>query len=201
MRRRLRPLRDRAMARRPGQDGAFALGPRERRILGWIVALVLVVGIAIAVGVLGGNGDGDPIAPTGSGGGTAAAALPITFGTEIDPATGEVAPNTQTNQFTSADTFAYSVAPAGEIPPVVYVEVERVGGGANEIVQAATPEGQQQVSQGRPAIAFTAPGVRLLEVFGPGEYRMRMFVDPTRAPIAEGTFTLVGDPASPSTSS
>jgi hypothetical protein len=27
---------------------------------------------------------------------------------------------------------------------------------------------------------------------------MRMFADPAAAPIAEGTFTLVGEPASPS---
>jgi hypothetical protein len=188
------------MARRPGQEGGVTLGPRERRILGWIVALVLVVGIAIVVGVLGGNGDGDPIAPAGSVAPSGAAALPITFGTEIDPETGEVASNAQTAQFTSADQFAYSVMPAGEVPTTVYVEVERIGGGANEIVQAATPDGEQQVTQGRPAIAFTAPAARLLEVFGPGEYRMRMFVDPTAAPIAEGTFTLVGDGASPATS-
>ena len=187
------------MARRPGQQGALSLEPRERRILGWIVALVLVVGIAIVVGLLGGNGDGDPIDPDGSVAPSAGAALPITFGTEIDTATGEVASAAQTNQFTSADTFAYSVVPAGEMPATVYVEVERIGGG-DEIVQAATPEGRQDVTQGRPAIAFTAPGARLLEVFGPGEYRMQMFVDPTGAPIAEGTFTLVGDAASPSAS-
>ena len=185
------------MARRPGQDGALSLGPRERRILGWIVALVLVVGVAIVVGLLG---DSDPIDPDGSVAPSAAAALPITFGTEIDSATGEVASAAQTDQFTSADTFAYSVVPAGEVPATVYVEVERIGAGVSEIVQAATPDGEQQVTQDRPAIAFTAPGARLLEVFGPGEYRMRMFVDPTAAPIAEGTFTLVGEPASPAAS-
>lgn len=185
------------MARRPGQEGALNLGPRERRILGWIVALVLVVGIAIAVGILGGNGDGDPIDPAGSVGPTA---LPITFGTEIDPETGEVAPDTQTNQFTSADSFAYSSRPAGAVPTTIYVEVERIAGGANEIVQPRNPDGEQLVTAGRPAIAFTVAGARLLEEFGPGEYRMRIFVDPAAAPIAEGTFTLVGDPASPSAS-
>ena len=183
------------MARRPGQEGAITLGPRERRILGWIVALVLVVGIAIVVGILGGNGDGDPITPGESAAPSTAAALPITFGTEIDPETGEVAPGAVTDQFTSADTFAYSVVPAGEVPPVVYVEVERIGGGANEVVQAASPDGEQDVTPGRPAIAFTVAASELLRVFGPGEYRMRMFVDATDAPIAEGTFTLVGDQA------
>ena len=185
------------MARRPGQDGALTLEPRERRILGWIVALVLVIGIAIVVGILGGNGDGAPIAPAGSIGPSAAAALPITFGTEIDPQTGEVAPDAQTDQFTSADSFAYSARPAGAVPTTIYVEVERIGGGANEIVQPRNPDGEQLVTAGRPAIAFTVAGARLLEVFGPGEYRMRIFVDPAAAPIAEGTFTLVGDPASP----
>jgi hypothetical protein len=188
------------MARRPGQEGGVTLGPRERRILGWIVALVLVVGIAIVVGVLGGNGDGDPIAPAGSVAPSGAAALPITFGTEIDPETGEVASNAQTAQFTSADQFAYSVMPAGEVPTTVYVEVERIGGGAAELVQPRTPDGEQQVTAGRPAIAFTVPVADLLAVFGPGEYRMRIFADPAAAPIAEGTFTLIGDPASPSAS-
>ena len=188
------------MARRPGQEGAVALGPRERRILGWIVALVLVIGIAIVVGVLGGNGDGDPMAPAGSVGPSAAAALPITFGTEIDSETGEVAPDTQTDQFTSADSFAYSVRPAGAVPTTIYVEVERIGGGANEIVQPRNPEGEQLVTAGRPAIAFTVPVSDLLAVFGSGEYRMRIFVDPAAAPVAEGTFTLVADPASPSAS-
>ena len=186
------------MARRPGQEGALTLGPRERRILGWIIALVLILGIAIVVGVLGGNGDGDAIAPGGSGAPSAGAALPLTFGTAIDPATGEVASAAETDQFTSADTFAYSVVPAGEVPATVYVQVERIGGGANEIVQAATPDGEQDVTPGRPAIAFTVAASELLRVFGPGEYRMRMFVDPADAPIAEGTFTVVGDPASPS---
>ena len=183
------------MARRPGEDGAFTLGPRERRILGWIVALVLVVGIAIVVGVLGGNGDGTPVDPTDSIPPSAGAVLPIAFGTELDETTGEIAADAQTDRFTGADTFAYAVRTAGAVPTTVYVEVERVGGGSAGVVQPATPEGEQAVPAGRPAIAFTVPAANLLEVFGAGEYRMRIFDDPAGAPLAEGTFTLVAEVA------
>src|SRR5687767_10924730 len=61
MRQRLRPLRARFMARRPGLDGRFSLSPRERRILGWVVAIVLVLGIALVVRVVGGDADGAPV--------------------------------------------------------------------------------------------------------------------------------------------
>ena len=80
------------------------------------------------------------------------------------------------------------------MPSTVYVEVERVGGGAAGVVQDAATEGMQLVPAGRPAIAFTVPTARLLEVFGPGEYAMRIHLDPAAGPIAEGTFVLVGEP-------
>jgi hypothetical protein len=181
------------MARRPGDEGAFSLGPRERRILGWIVAIVLVIGIAIVVGLLGGNGDGTLVDPADSVAPSTAAAASIAFGTAIDPATGEVDADARTDRFTSADLFAYSVRPPGAVPATVYVEVERIGGGATEVVQPATPDGEQDVTAGRPAIAFSVPASNLLEVFGPGEYRMRIFDDPATAPLAEGTFTLVAE--------
>lgn len=205
MRQRLRPLRARAMARRPGEDGSFSLGPRERRLVGWIVAIVLVIGIAVVVGLLGGNGDGAPVAPDQSASPSAGAFPPIAFGTALDDTTGEVATDAQTDRFTSADTFAYSIrASEGRaVPSTVYVEVERTGGGTAEVVQSATRDGRQDVPAGRPTVAFTVPAADLLAVFGPGEYRMRIFADPSGDPLAEGSFTLVDDvapSASPSAS-
>jgi len=52
-----------------------------------------------------------------------------------------------------------------------------------------------------PALAFDVPADDLFEVFGPGEYLMLIYADPALAPIAEGSFVLVGAPAaSPSAS-
>jgi hypothetical protein len=188
------------MARRPGDDGRINLGPRERRLLGWIVALVLVIGIAVVVGLLGGNGDGAPVAPDGTASPSAGTAAPITFGTALDDATHEVTDASRTNRFTAGDTFAYSIA-ASEgrvVPQTVYVEVERIAGGTPEVVQAASPAGEQSVPAGRATVSFTVPATNLLSAFGPGDYRMRIYADPTADPLAEGTFTLLSE-AVPST--
>lgn len=192
--RRLRPLRARVMARRPGFDRRFSLSPRERRILGWVVAIVLVIGIAVVVGLLGGDADGAPSAGGGSPSASAGTALEIAFGTAIDPATGEVAVDTRTNRFASPDAFAYSVRPAGTVPATIFVEVERTGGGTPEVVQSTGEDGRQPIAPGSTTIAFTVPAADLLVVFGPGEYRMRMFEDPSDPPFAHGAFILVGDP-------
>ena len=195
VRQRLRPLRDRAMARRPGLDGRVSLSPRERRILGWVVALVLVIGIALVVGLLGGDSDGAPVVGGGSPSASAAGAQRIAFGTAIDPGTGEVAVDARTDRFASPDAFAYSARPTGPMPATIYVEVERTGGGPVEVVQGPATDWDQAVAAGSVTIAFTVPAATLLEVFGPGEYRMRIFDDPAAtAPIAEGAFILVADP-------
>lgn len=192
---RLRPLRARVMARRPGFDRRFSLSPRERRILGWVVAVVLVIGIAVVVGLLGGEADGAPAGAGGSPSASAGTALEIAFGTAIDPATGEVAVDARSNRFASPDAFAYSVRPASAVPATIYVEVERTGGGTPEVVQGAANDWDQTVASGSTTIAFTVPAANLLRDFGPGDYRMRIFYDPAgTAPIAEGAFILVGDP-------
>lgn len=192
MRQRLRPLRARVMARRPGEDGSFSLGPRERRLLGWIAAIVLVIGIAIIVGLLGGNGDGTPVDPGQSASPSAGAVLPISFGTALDATTGEVAENARTERFAAGETFAYSARTPGAVPAAIFVEVTRIGGGEAEVVQTATPDNEQAITAGRPAIAFMVPVDALLEAWGPGEYRMRIFTEPGGEPLAEGTFSLVG---------
>jgi hypothetical protein len=199
MRQRFRPLRDRSMARRPGGEGRFTLSRRQKLIAGWLVAIALILVIAIVVRFLGGDGDGSPVVPSPSvsDGGTSPAA--IAFGTSLDATSGEVPEGTRVSRFAAGDTFAYSVAVDGAVPSTVYVGVERVGGGVTGVVQDAATEGMQPVPAGRPAIAFTVPAANLLEVFGPGDYVMRIHLDPAADPIAEGSFVLVGEPtASPS---
>lgn len=199
MRQRFQRVRERPMARRPGGEGRFSLTGRQKLIAGWLAAIALVLVIALVVRFLGGDGDGTPVVPSPSASDGSASPASIVFGTSLDAATGAIPEGARVNRFAAGDTFAYSVPPDGVMPSTVYVEVERVGGGVAGIVQESDPEGMQLVPAGRPAIAFTVPAARLLEVFGPGEYVMRIHLDPAEDPIAVGSFVLVGEPvASPS---
>ena len=128
------------MARRPGGDDSLPLSPRARRIGGWVAAALVIGGIALAFRILGGNGDGTVVDPSPSGS-TGSSAQGVTFGTALDPATGEVAADARTERFAEEDTFVYSVTPSGSVPPTVFVEVERTDGGAAEVVQEPV-EGQ-----------------------------------------------------------
>jgi len=185
------------MAQRPGGEGRFTLSRRERLIAGWLAAIGVILVTAIVVRFLGGDGDGSPVVPSASASEGGASPAAIAFGTSLDPTSGEVPAGSRATRFADGDTFAYSVPAEGELPSTVYVEVERVGGGAAGVVQEAAPEGMQQVPAGRPAIGFTVPAANLLEVFGPGEYVMRIHLDPAADPIAEGSFVLVGEPTAP----
>ena len=191
MRQRINRWRPRSMARRPDGDDRFNLSPRGRRIAGWLAALVIVLGIAAVVRFLGGNGDGTPVGagPSGSASARADAAAPITFGTTIDPATGQVADAARAESFTAGQTFAYSVAPGDALADPVYVEVRRTGGGEVGVAQEAAEA--QNLPDPR-AIAFTVPVDVLLGAFGPGEYLMLIYADAggTGDPLAEGTFEL-----------
>ena len=187
------------MAQRPGGEGRFTLSRRQRLIAGWLAAIAVILVVAIVVRFLGGDGDGSPVVPSPSASGGGGSPAAIAFGTSLDPTSGEVPEGVRANRFAAGDTFAYSVPAAGELPSTVYVEVERVGGGAAGVVQEAATQGMQPGPAGRPAIAFTVAAARLLAVFGPGEYVMRIHLDPAADPIAEGSFVLVGEPtASPS---
>lgn len=184
------------MARGPGDDDTFPLSPRNRRIVGWVAAIVLIIGIAVGVRILGGNGDGTLVTPTPSGSG--AASLPaISFGTALDPATGEVATDARRDRFSDGDLFAYSVPPAGTVPSAVYVEVLLAADPAAPPLQEAV--GVQALPNPE-VIAFTVPAAALLADFGPGEYLMRIYADPAGDPIAEGAFELVGAAGSPAAS-
>ena len=189
------------MARRPGGESRFTLSRRQKLIAGWLAAIALILVLAIVVRFLGGDGDGSPVvpSPSASAGDGGSSPVAIAFGTSLDPSSGEVAEAVRVTRFASGDTFAYSVPAGGAVPSTVYVGVERVGGGVAGVVQDAASEGVQPVPSGRPAIGFTVPAANLLEVFGPGEYVMRIHLDPAADPIAEGSFVLVGEPtASPS---
>lgn len=189
------------MARRPGDEGRFTLSRRQKLIAGWLAAIAVILLIAIVVRFLGGDGTGSPVVPSPTAGDGAATPVAIAFGTSLDPTSGEVPETARVSRFAAGDTFAYSVPPDGAVPSTVYVEVERVGGGVAEVVQDAAAEGMQTVPAGRPAIAFTVPVATLLEAFGPGEYVMRIHLEPTADPIAEGTFVLVGAPAASASAS
>ena len=174
------------MARRPGER-EFQLSPGARRIAGWVAAIAVVGGIALGVRIVGGSGDGSPAAP-GSPSAPAADVRPITFGTSLDPATGLVATPARTTRFEEDEPFVYSVADVSP-PSTVYVAVERVDGGPAEIVQEPSV---QTLAPESLAIAFSVPAGVLLEAFGPGEYRMRIYLAGETVPVAEGTFVLVG---------
>jgi hypothetical protein len=184
------------MARRPDDD-SLPLSPLARRYGGWLAAALLVAGIAVVFRILGGNGDGTVIDPTASASSATAAGATISFGTALDPATGEVAAGARTTQFADGDSFVYSVPPSGTVPPAIYVEVRRTSGGAAETVQAPV---EAQVLPNPAVIAFTVPAAALLAAFGPGEYLMLIYPDPAGDPIAEGAFGLVDPLASPAPS-
>ena len=200
MRRQLRRMGARSMARRPGADGtaALSLSPRALRIGGWIAAVLLIAGIAVVVGLFGGDADSGPLGASPSASGSVATGT-IAFGSSIDQAIGGVAAGTATDRFVAGDTFAYSVALSGTSPDPVFVEVRRIGGGLAEIVQA--PVDGRQPLEYPPALAFDVPADDLFEVFGPGEYVMLIYADPALDPIAEGSFILVGAPAASSSAS
>jgi hypothetical protein len=183
------------MARRPGGEGRFTLSRRQKLIAGWLAAIGLILVIAIVVRFLGGDGTGSPVVPSPSASDAGASPAAIAFGTTLDATGGEVPETARVSRFAAGDTFAYSVPPDGVVPSTIYVGVERVAGGAAEVVQDAATDGMQTVPAGRPAIAFTVPVAQLLEAFGPGEYVMRIHLDPADDPIAQGTFVLVGEPA------
>ncbi len=195
MRQRFRPLRDRSMARRPGGEGRITLSSRQKLIAGWLVAIGLILVTAIVVRFLGGDGTGSPVVPSPTSSGGAMSPAEIAFGASLDPTSGEVPETARVSRFATGDTFAYSVPAGGVVPATIYVGVERVGGGPAAIVQDATTEGAQALPPDRPAIGFTVPAANLLEAFGPGEYVMRIHLDPAADPIAQGSFVLVGEPA------
>ncbi len=172
-----------AMARR--QDGRI---PRwAAPVLGWIAVLGLVVGVAVIVGRPG--RDAGTAAATGSPGHTP---LTIAFGTAIDHASGEA--TDLTANFRAGEPFAYSVRlPADVGQATIYVEVLQATPEGPRQVQA--PQAQQTLPD-RPVIAYLVTTDGLLDAFGPGDFVLRIYLDPTAEPVAVGSFTVVPSPTS-----
>jgi hypothetical protein len=180
------------MARRPGDGGRFRLSPRARQLAGWVAALLLVLGVAGAVRLLGESGDEGAVVPSPSGA-RGSTRLPIVFGTELS-AERVVPVSARTTSFERGDTLAYAVGD-GPTAEAVYVEVERTDGGPLETVQA--PIEAQEIPDAPALIGFTVPAANLLDAWGPGAYMMRIYLDPSGEPIAEGGFLLAEAPSSP----
>ena len=194
MRRRLRALNARPMARRPirRRTRRLVFTPRASRLAGWLAALLLVLAVAAAARIFGGDGDGSGV--VGQPSPSAAARLTITFGTALDDRR-LVPDDARATRFARGDTFAYSVNDA-DPASAIYVEVRRVGGGPIETVQAPVEE---QLIPGAPArIGFTVPAADLVDAFGDGTFEMLIYLDPAGEPIAEGRFELIEAAASAS---
>lgn len=189
MRQRLRPLRARAMARRPDGSGRLTLSPRARWIAGWVAAIAIIGGIALFVRLLGGNADGAGVVPSASASPTGGAAASIRFGTALDPATGEVAADAVADRFVETDRFAYSYRPAAPPPTTVWVEVVRGAAGDGETVQ---PPAQHRLADDALVIAFEVDAAALLTDFGTGPFQMRIYLVQGDPPAAVGTFELIG---------
>jgi hypothetical protein len=161
---------------------------RLRTALSWLAAAALIVAVAFVVAL--------PGADDGNARATPAAAamptpLPIAFGTALDAESGEATGLTE--RFAPGDTFVYSVRSSdASTAELVHVEVLREAVDGLEPVQTPAP---QEVPPGATVIAFQVPADVLIGAFGEGSFRMRIYVDPAAAPVAEGRFRLVAPPA------
>lgn len=176
------------MARRPDGGGRVSVSPRTRWIIGWIAALVIIGLIALFVRLLGGNADGAAVLLTSSPTPGAGEPAAIRFGTALDPATGEVATDAETNRFVEGDRFAYSHRPADPPPTTVWVEVRRGSDGDGEAVQSPAPHG---LADDALVIAFEVPAEHLFRDFGSGPFQMRIYLVEDDPPAAIGSFELV----------
>lgn len=182
------------MARRPDGGRRIDLSPRARLIAGWAAAIVIIGGIALAVRLLGGNADGAAVVPTDSPDPSPGAVAPITFGTLLDPTTGEVAADAVTSRFVESDRFVYSYRPAEPPPSTVWIEVRRGTDGDGEAVQ---PPAIHQLAADALVIAFDVPAAALFEDFGAGPFQMRIYLAEDADPAAIGSFELVTTEPSP----
>jgi hypothetical protein len=123
-----------------------------------------------------------------------AAPLSVTFGTALDPVSGEAIQ--LTDRFRAGDPIAYSVrlAAAAGIDSIL-VEVARIEGNGETVVQQPSAQGIVAASS---VIAFTfaVQTGDLLTAWGPGDYVMRIYRPGVTNPFATGRFTLVETPAS-----
>jgi hypothetical protein len=163
-------------------------GPRARTWLGWGAAALGVAVVAFLVGRAGSEAGLPSPTPSPS----AAGPLPITFGTALDPSSGEA--TNPTDRFRAADPIAYSVRlPAAPGVATILVEIARIEGDQETVVQEPSTQGIDASSR---VIGFTfaVPTSEVLAAWGPGDYEMRIYLPGGADPIAAGQFSLVETP-------
>jgi len=150
---------------------------------------VAAAGGIAAVAFIAGRAGSEVGLPSPTPSPSSASPLTISFGTALDPISGQA--TLLTDRFRAGDLFAYSVQLAAA-PGVdsVDVEIVRIDGDSVTVVQR--PDGQGIVPTSR-TISFTVPAARLLGAWGPGSYEMRMYLGGPDA-VAVGRFTLVETP-------
>jgi hypothetical protein len=159
-----------------------------RTWLGWAAAAVGLVLVAFFVGRAGSE-VGVPT-PTPS---PSAAPLTVTFGTALDPVSGEAI--NPTERFRAGDTIAYSVRlPTAPGVDSILVEILRLDAPNGTVVQRPSTQGIVATSSVI-AFTFTAPTSDLLSSWGPGAYEMWISLPGASDPFATGRFTLVETPA------
>lgn len=162
-------------------------GVRARTWLAWLAVAAAVALIAFFVGRAG--SEIDIASPTPS---PSPPPLSISFGTALDPVSGEAID--QTDRFRAGDPIAYSVrVPAAPGIDSILVEIARHEAGGETVVQQPSRQGIVATS---PIIAFTfaVSTGELLATWGPGDYVMRIYLPGAAAPFATGAFTLVETP-------
>ena len=163
-------------------------GPRTRTWLGWAAAATGVVAVAFLVGRAGLESGLSSPTPSPS----AAGPLTITYGTALDPTTGEAIQPTE--RFRASDRIAYSVRlPAAPGVDTILVEIVRLGADGETVVQQPAEQGIVATS---PVIGFSFAVTTsdLLDAWGPGNYAMRIYLPDATDPMAAGRFTLVESP-------
>jgi hypothetical protein len=163
-------------------------GPKARTWLGWGAAALGVALVAFLVGRAGSDARLPSPTPLPS----APAPLAISFGTALDPVTGEA--TNLTDRFRAQDRIAYSLrGTRGPGVDTILVEIVRLDGNDPTVVQRPSP---QKVVASSTLIAFNF-ALRvgdLLTAWGPGDYTMRIYVPGAVDPFATGRFTLVENP-------
>jgi hypothetical protein len=144
------------------------------------------------VAFLVGRAGSDAELPLTSPSPSAPGPLSITFGTALDPVSGEAVE--VTDRFREGDPFAYSVRmPAARAVGDILVEIIRLNADATETV--AQKPSRQGIVASSAVFAFKVQTTDLLVAWGPGTYVMRIYLPGAVDPLAEGRFTLVETPA------
>lgn len=191
---RLRPPRlglrpDRRPQARPMAMPRSSAPPRGARVwLGWLAAGTAILTIAFIAGRAG--SDVELVSPTPSP--STAEPVAIVFGSALDEVSGvAVSPTTI---FRAGDPFAYSARlPAAAGTNSMLLEVVRLEADGQTTAQAQREVGIDATSR---VIAFSVFASDLLAAWGPGNYEMRMYLEPGTDPTALGRFTLAEAPAS-----